>query len=138
LHKITGKCVTGWKDVYNDCECWSTTICKATFCYWAKGLFSYSETSLKRTLRKSALSQYRPDSSLHRKSFKTGHPYKPALFFGPSAGRFREVSLYSLTWNWNCGITKNNNYHLQCSIFQICMDCESDCNYKYENDISDT
>jgi hypothetical protein len=32
--------------------------------------------------------------SLQRKSQKTGHPSKPAIFFGPSAGRFREVSLY--------------------------------------------
>ena len=28
------------------------------------------------------------------KSHKTGHPSRPANFFGPSAGRFREVSLY--------------------------------------------
>jgi hypothetical protein len=63
-------------------------------------LIQYSETSINRTLRKPTLSQYRPnffkslpDSSLHRKSVKTGHPYKPALFFCPSAGQFSKVSL---------------------------------------------
>ena len=30
------------------------------------------------------------------KSHKTGHPSIPANFFGPSAGRFREVSLYQI------------------------------------------
>jgi hypothetical protein len=33
------------------------------------------------------------DNSLQRKSHKTGHLSKHAISFGPSAGRFREVSL---------------------------------------------
>jgi hypothetical protein len=35
---------------------------------------------------------------LQKKSHKTGHSCKPAIFFGPSAGRFREVSLYNKTF----------------------------------------
>jgi hypothetical protein len=32
-------------------------------------------------------------SSLQRKSYKTEHPFKPVFLIGPTAGRFREVSL---------------------------------------------
>jgi hypothetical protein len=39
------------------------------------------------------------NNSLQKKSHKTGHPSKSANFFGPSAGRFREVSLYlQISW----------------------------------------
>jgi hypothetical protein len=42
---------------------------------------------------------------LQRKSDKTGHSSKPAIFFGPSAGRFSEVSLYIDGWiRWYSGI----------------------------------
>jgi hypothetical protein len=60
----------------------------------------YSETCLNRTFRKPALPEYRPifqallTNSLQKKSPKTGHPSKQAIYFGPSAGWFREVSLY--------------------------------------------
>jgi hypothetical protein len=37
-----------------------------------------------------------PNNSLQRKSHKTGHPSRPAKIFGPSAGRFREVSVYTV------------------------------------------
>jgi hypothetical protein len=60
----------------------------------------YSDTSLNWTLRKPVLPEYLPifkvlpNISLQRKSHKAGHPSKLAIFFVPSAGRFREVSLY--------------------------------------------
>jgi hypothetical protein len=62
-----------------------------------------SETSLNRTLRKSALSEYRPilksllNNSSQKKSQKTSHPSMQANYFGPSAGRFREV--YADHWS---------------------------------------
>jgi hypothetical protein len=41
--------------------------------------------------------KFPPNNSLQKKSHKTGHPSKLAIFLGPSAGRFREVSLHSET-----------------------------------------
>jgi hypothetical protein len=63
----------------------------------------YSETSLNQTLKNQSsqnVCQFfnsLSNNSLQMKSYKTGHPSKAVIFFGPNAGRFREVSLYMLT-----------------------------------------
>jgi hypothetical protein len=64
-----------------------------------------------------------PNNSLQRKSHKTGHPSKPARFCGPSAGWFREVSLYlNYICNW---YTKNvcswitNRQHRVCFLAKV-------------------
>jgi hypothetical protein len=59
----------------------------------------YIEITLKRTIRKPVLlniGQFKSlsNNSLQKKSHITGHPSKAAIFFCPSAGQFREVSLY--------------------------------------------
>jgi hypothetical protein len=69
----------------------------------------YSETSKKkknRLLRKLVLPEYRQIFlspcriiNMQRKSHKTGHLSKLAIFIGPSAGRSTEVSLYVKTTN---------------------------------------
>jgi hypothetical protein len=54
-------------------------------------------TSLKLTLLEYRPIFLRPCSSLQR---KTGHPSEPAIFFGPRAGQFREVSMYLYFLQW--------------------------------------
>jgi hypothetical protein len=63
----------------------------------------YSETSLNRTLKKPVFPEYRlifyvpAEQFFAKEVLQTGHPSKAAIFFGPRAGRFREVSLYIKT-----------------------------------------
>jgi hypothetical protein len=63
----------------------------------------YRETSQVRPLRKLVLPEYRPAFKVpaelffakeQRNSHKTSYTSKPTVFIGPSAGQFREVSLY--------------------------------------------
>jgi hypothetical protein len=57
--------------------------------------FNYSETSENRSFL--IIGQFfksLPNIFLERKSHKTGHPSKPAIFIGSSSGQLREVLLY--------------------------------------------
>jgi hypothetical protein len=68
--------------------------------FYVPGIFkhhTYSETSLNRpSLNIGRSLKSLLNNSLQRKSHKTGHSSKPTIFFGPSAGRLKELSLYML------------------------------------------